>query len=122
MSRPDPRREHLVALWTAVAVTVLWSSSWILIRIGLDDEELPPVTFAGLRYGLASMVLVIAVAARPAPRAEVRRLDLRAVLRLGALGLVVYTVTQGAQFVAIDNQPAATTSLVLSLTPLWSPS
>jgi drug/metabolite transporter (DMT)-like permease len=34
------------------------------------------------------------------------------------LGLVMYALTQGAQFVAIDNQPAATTSLVLSLTPL----
>lgn len=30
----------------------------------------------------------------------------------------MYALTQGAQFVAIDNQPAATTSLVLSLTPL----
>ena len=31
---------------------------------------------------------------------------------------VMYALTQGAQFVAIDNQPATTTSLVLSLTPL----
>ena len=30
----------------------------------------------------------------------------------------MYALTQGAQFVAIDNQPAATTSLILSLTPL----
>jgi drug/metabolite transporter (DMT)-like permease len=101
-----------------MAVTVLWSSSWILIRVGLDDEALGPVTFAGLRYGLASTVLVIAVAARRTHRAEVRRLDPGTVLRFGVLGLVVYTITQGAQFVAIDNQPAATTSLVLSLTPL----
>ncbi|MBK5266459.1 MAG: EamA family transporter, partial [Acidimicrobiia bacterium] len=40
------------------------------------------------------------------------------VLRVIALGVVMYALTQGAQFVAIDNQPAATTSLVLSLTPL----
>jgi drug/metabolite transporter (DMT)-like permease len=39
-------------------------------------------------------------------------------LNLVALGLVFYAVTQGAQFVAIDNQPAATTSVVLSWTPL----
>ena len=39
-------------------------------------------------------------------------------IRLGILGLVFYALTQGAAFVAIDNQPAATTSLVLSWTPL----
>lgn len=118
MSRPDHRREHLVALATAIAVTVLWSSSWILIRVGLDEEALPPLTFAGLRYGLASMVLIAAVGARRPRRDDVRRLDGRSVLQLGVLGLVVYTITQGAQFVAIDNQPAATSSLVLSMTPL----
>jgi drug/metabolite transporter (DMT)-like permease len=36
---------------------------------------------------------------------------------LALLGLVFYAVTQGAQFVAIDNQPAATTSLMLAPTP-----
>jgi drug/metabolite transporter (DMT)-like permease len=34
------------------------------------------------------------------------------------LGLLFYGVTQGAQVVAIDRQPAATTSLVLAMTPL----
>jgi len=34
------------------------------------------------------------------------------------LGLVMIALTQGAQFVAIGAQPAATTSLVLSVTPL----
>jgi drug/metabolite transporter (DMT)-like permease len=37
---------------------------------------------------------------------------------LVTLGLVFVALAQGAQFVAIDSQPAATTSLVLSLTPL----
>jgi drug/metabolite transporter (DMT)-like permease len=34
------------------------------------------------------------------------------------LGLVFYALTQGAQFVAIDSQPVATSSLFLTLTPL----
>ena len=58
MSRSDDRR-HLMALWAALAVTVLWSSSWVLIRVGLDDEDLEPLTFAGLRYLLAALVLVV---------------------------------------------------------------
>jgi len=102
----------------AILVTVLWSSSWVLIRIGLDDEALPPLTFAGLRYGLAALVLVGWVARRARLRHQVASLGRRQVGRLALLGVVFYTITQGAQFVAIDRQPAATTSLVLSVTPL----
>jgi drug/metabolite transporter (DMT)-like permease len=117
MTGPD-RRSHVVAAWTAIFVTVLWSSSWVLVRVGLDDEDLRPLTFAGLRYVLAAIVLTGWVTARPARRAELRLLDRRSLGRLAVLGLVFYALTQGAQFVAIDSQPAATTSLVLSLTPL----
>lgn len=116
MSEPD-RRAHLRAVWTAVFVTVLWSSSWVLIRIGLDDEELPPITFAGLRYSLAAAVLLALAVRRPGPRAELRGLGRRGWRSLGVLGLVFFAITQGAQFVAIDNQPAATTSLMLAPTP-----
>ena len=102
----------------AVLVTVLWSSSWVLIRIGLDDEELTPITFAGLRYGLAAVVLGAVILVRPPRRRELRSLDGASIRLLAGLGVVFYAVTQGAQFVAIDEQPAATTSLVLSFTPV----
>ncbi|MDX1449734.1 MAG: DMT family transporter, partial [Acidimicrobiia bacterium] len=39
---------------------------------------------------------------------------------LMALGVVFYALTQGSQFVAIAHQPAATTSLILSFTPLMT--
>lgn len=109
---------HRRALALAVLVTVLWSSSWVLIRIGLDDAQLPPITFAGLRYGLASVVLWGVVATRRDARADVARLDVGSWRTLAVLGVVYFAVTQGAQFVAIDAQPAATSSLLLSPTPL----
>lgn len=119
MSRPIPRRNHLVAVLTAIAVTVLWSSSWVLVRVGLEDEQLEPITFAGLRYGFASLVLIVSVTTKRTRRADLGRLDRGSVGWLAVLGVVFYALTQGAQFVAIDNQPAATTSLMLSLTPLF---
>ena len=109
---------HRRALAAALLVTLLWSSSWVLIRIGLDDGDgLPPLTFAGLRYSLAAAVLWGAVAARRRPTERLRWApgELRGLV---LLGVVFYAITQGAQFVAIANQPAATTSLILSLTPL----
>lgn len=106
------------ALILAMAVTVLWSSSWILIRWGLDDHGLDPIGFAGLRYTLAALALGALVLARPRLRRALVGLDRATASRLLVLGVVFYTLTQGAQFVAIDSQPAATTSLVLSGTPL----
>lgn len=112
------RRSHLVAVVAALMVTVLWSSSWVLIRWGLDGEGLPPLTFAALRYGLASMLVVAWMVARNRTAANPRTMTRGTLVGLIGLGVVMYALTQGAQFVAIDNQPAATTSLVLSLTPL----
>lgn len=120
-STPDPLptatpaapRRYTVA---ALVVTVLWSSSWVLIRLGLDDGDgLAPLTFAGLRYSAAAVVLWVAYGiVRPVNPAW-RPGELPGLV---VLGVVTYAVTQGSQFVAIAHQPAATTSLVLSLTPL----
>ncbi len=111
-------RSHGLAVWLALLVTVLWSSSWVLIRWGLDDESLPPVMFAALRYGLAAIVLAGFVIVRERHRRHHYRVSRGYVTRLVLLGVVMYSLTQGAVFVALDAQPAATTSLVLSLTPL----
>jgi len=114
----DRTTSHLGAIGIALLVTVLWSSSWILIRWGLDGEELQPITFAALRYGLAAVLLGGWVVFHRPLRASVSSIDRSMAVGLIVLGAVFYGATQGAQFVALDNQPATTTSLVLSLTPL----
>lgn len=114
----DHRRSHRRSVLIALLVTFLWSSSWVLIRWGLDDEALQPVTFAALRYGLAALVLMVWVLARRPLRRNLIQMNRASLVQVIVLGLVFYSLTQGAQFVAIDNQPAATTSLVLSWTPL----
>lgn len=98
---------------------MLWSSSWILIRWGLDDENVAPLTFAGLRYGLAAVTLVFWVSSQSDRRAELLSIDSEMRRRLVVLGVVFFAVTQGAQFVAIDAQPAATTSLTLAPTAFF---
>jgi len=112
------RFSNVGATGTALFVTVLWSSSWVLIRWGLDGEGLEPLTFAALRYGIAAALLVVWVVGRERPSEGRLHIDRSTLFRIAGLGILLYTVTQGAQFVALDRQPAATTSLVLSLTPL----
>ena len=103
---PNPQLTHRRAIGTAIVVTILWSSSWVLIRVGIDDEQLAPFTFAGLRYSLAAVVLLTWVASRPRHRAEVRQIDGQAFRWLAALGVVFVAITQGAQFVALVSARA----------------
>jgi drug/metabolite transporter (DMT)-like permease len=115
----DRHRTHLGSAGIALFVTLLWSSSWILIRWGLDEQALRPITFAALRYGLASLIMIGFVLSRPGRRRQIAELDRSAMARIIVLGIVFYAVTQGAVFVALDSQPAATTNLMLALTPLF---
>lgn len=106
---------HVRAVLQALFVTFLWSTSWVLIKLGLT--EIPPLTFAGLRYGLA-FALVLPLLARARQRSALTSLSRRDWGRLAALGVVMYGLTQGAQFLALDRLPAQTTSLMLSFSPI----
>jgi drug/metabolite transporter (DMT)-like permease len=100
-------------LLQALLVTFLWSTSWVLIKVGLQD--IPALTFAGLRYALA-FVCLLPFALRSGQLGALGTLSGRAWGRLVLLGLLFYSVTQGAQFVSLLYLPAMTTSLLLSFT------
>ncbi len=108
-------RSHSIAVLQALFVTFLWSSSWVLIKFGL--EEIPALTFAGLRYSLAFLILAPFVLGSRELRSSLIGLSTAGWLRLIALGLLFYTLTQGAQFVGLVYLPAVTVSLFLSFTP-----
>jgi len=113
----SPGTAHRQAVWVAVVVTLLWSSSWVLIKVGLD-ESLPPLTFAGLRYTLAFLVLLPFVVGRREARAELGRLDRRSMGMLLALGVTFYSLTQGAIFLSLSTLDATLVSLLWNLTPV----
>jgi drug/metabolite transporter (DMT)-like permease len=113
MSNNDPgvSKSHLKAILQALLVTFLWATSWVLIKIGL--QEIPPLIFAGLRYILAFGCLLLALLFNEAKK-EVRVLPKRIWVLLLILGLLFYAGTQGASFVALAYLPAVTVNL------LWS--
>lgn len=116
-------RERLLAAGLCLFVTFLWATSWVLIKIGLEDLDLRPVSFAGLRYVLAAAILAplgwraIGAARAASPR---ERPDARLLLRVAVLGVAFYAVAQGAQFAALDALPAAAVGLLLSSIPIWT--
>ena len=110
---PDPNPiKQTRAILQALLVTFLWSTSWVLIKFGLD--EIPALTFAGLRYTLAFLILLV-VFLRSGQVTVLRQQTGRKWLRLAALGVVFYAVTQGTQFLALALLPAITLSLMLNL-------
>lgn len=111
MKKPSP---NSIAVLQALLVTFLWSTSWVLIKIGLVD--IPALTFAGLRYCLAFCCL-LPIALRPASRSTLSGLTRGQWAILAFYGLLFYTLVQGAQFVGLAYLPAATVSLILNFTP-----
>jgi drug/metabolite transporter (DMT)-like permease len=109
------RFPHLRAVLQALFVTFLWSTSWVLIKIGLED--IPPLTFAGLRYVLAFFCL-LPLLLRSSSRTALRGLSRRRWLELVVLGLLFYAVTQGTSYVSLAYLPAMSVSLLWNLTTM----
>ncbi len=110
-------RTYLMAVLLAIVVTALWASSWVIIKFGL--EEIPPVTFAGLRYGLAAAILIGLILANKESRSAAMRQHRRWWLAVAGYGIIFVTITQGTQFMALSLLPAITVSLILNLTPIF---
>ena len=99
------------AVFQALLVTFLWSTSWVLIKNNL--AEIPPLIFAGLRYSLAFVILL------PGLRGHgrtIRRLTAREWGGLALLGLIFYTLNQGGVFLTLNYLEAVTFSLLLNFT------
>lgn len=109
-------REYAFAVIVALLVTVLWSSSWVIIKLGLKD--IPPLTYSGLRYSLAALILLGIILSKAGYRSTVKRQNWRWWRLVALYGALFVAVTQGAQFVALALLPAITVSLLLNLTPL----
>ena len=99
----------------AFFVTFIWATSWVLVKLGLND--LPPLTFAGLRFFLAFLIM-LPFAFRKQNLAEIKTLSRPEWRTLFLLGLVYYTINQGAVFAALALLPAMAVSMVLSFTSI----
>lgn len=108
-------KTRLVPLAEALLVTFLWSTSYILIEIGL--EEIDPLTFAAYRYTLASVVLIVPILCRKGK--YLVDLDLRHISVFLLLGFTGYFVAQGLQFFGLYYLQPVTVTFILNLTPVF---
>ncbi len=96
----------------AFFVTFLWSTSWILIKLTITN--ISPLYFAGLRYLIGFIVLAIVVLIQK----KVEKLSLHSFLWISVYGVIMITLTQGSQFIALSILPTIMVSLALNATPI----
>jgi drug/metabolite transporter (DMT)-like permease len=102
------------AILQALLVTFLWSTSWVLIKNFLKD--IPPLTFAGLRYSLAVILLTPGLVRE---RTAIRKLTRQDWGLLILLGVIYYALTQGGQFLTLQYLEATTFSLLLNFSTVF---
>ena len=79
--------------------------------------EIPPLTYAGLRYSLAFLCL-LPFAFNNKNKAVIKTLTKNDWFKLITYGLLFIAFTQGTMFMGLNLLPAVTVSLLLNFTPL----
>jgi len=97
-----------------MVLSVVWGLTWLAVRIGLND--IPPITFAAIRFLLAAAVLGTIVA--------VRRIELPQNTRdwrlLTATGILTIGIAYAAQFWGQQYVSSGLTAVMFSTVPLFA--
>lgn len=80
------------ALFVWFALSIIWGTTWLFIKLGLED--LPPVSFAAARFVIAATILLLVMIAQGTRFPRLRR-DW---LLLAATGMLAFTVNYGLLF------------------------
>jgi drug/metabolite transporter (DMT)-like permease len=113
LSLATAKPTRLIAIAEALIVNSIWASTFVLVKIGLND--LHPLTLSGLRY-FGGFLLLLPLMPRSLNTA--RSWTPRLWLRLILIGVSMYTVGNGILFWGLQFMPATTGSFILNLLPL----
>lgn len=91
---------------------VFWAANFIVVKAA--NEQIPPITFALLRFGIAAIVLLVALRWREGTLALPRR-DIVPILGLGALGFGLYQILWAT---ALQDIPAGDSAMLVAVTPV----
>jgi drug/metabolite transporter (DMT)-like permease len=102
-------RSSVAALYALVVL--IWSSTWVAIKIGLED--CPALLGAGIRFGAAGLALLLLTG--------LRRRSLRTDALLAALlGLLPFAGTYGLVYWGEQYIPSGLTAVLFGVMPLYT--
>jgi drug/metabolite transporter (DMT)-like permease len=92
-------------------LVVIWSSTWVAIKIGLEGS--PPLLGAGIRFALAGVLLLALARARGGP--------MRTDVRLAAtLGLLPFAFAYGLVYWGEQYIPSGLAAVLFGVMPLYT--
>jgi len=91
----------------------IWGSTWLFIKLGLAD--LPPLTFAGIRFLLALLILSAIVLARRVPWPRGRK-DW---ILIAIVGILQFTLNYGLVFWGEQHIPSGLAAVLQSTFPAF---
>jgi drug/metabolite transporter (DMT)-like permease len=99
-------------VWTLYAgLVVIWSSTWVVIKIGLED--VPPLLGAGIRFAVAGAgLLVIAGALRRSLRTDL--------VLAATLGTLPFAAAYGLIYWGEQYVPSGLAAVLFGVMPLYS--
>jgi drug/metabolite transporter (DMT)-like permease len=92
---------------------LIWGSTWLFIKLGLED--LPPLTFAGIRFVIAAAILLLVIAARRIPFPH-RGRDL---MLLAVTGVLSFSLNYGLVFWGEQYISSGLAALLQSMLPAF---
>lgn len=95
-------------------LSTIWGSTWLFIKLGLD-EGLPPLTFAGIRFVIASLPLAMWLVIRRTPLPKDHR---DWVLMIGT-GLLTFAANYGLVFWGENHISSGLTAILYTTLPLF---
>ena len=105
-------RERRLAEAGVLVVMAFWAANFIVVKAA--NEQIPPITFAFLRFGLAAVTLLALLRWREG-RLGLPRRDVVPILGLGALGFGIYQILWAT---ALQDIPAGDSALLIATTPV----
>ena len=106
--------DRRLAEFGVVIVMALWAGNFIVVKGALGT--LPPVGFTALRYGLASLSLLVLMRWRDGA-IRLPHGDIRSIAVLGIIGFGIYQIVW---VVALQTIPAGDSALLIATTPVMT--
>jgi drug/metabolite transporter (DMT)-like permease len=105
------RSQMPIVVW--LILSLIWGSTWLFIKLGLED--LPPFTFAGIRFVIAALILliIIIVRQRPLPR---KASDW---VLIAGTGLLSFTLNYGLLFWGEQRVSSGLAAILQTIIPVF---
>lgn len=109
--RRSPRKLPIIAAF--VALCLIWSSTWLAIKIGLRD--LPPISYVAIRFAIA-IVALFAVSVGRVRLLPVRRADFGL---LASTGVLMFAINYGLLFWAELHVSSGLSAVLQATIPIF---